>query len=317
MRAIRLHEYGPAQNLRLEEFPDLTPGAGEVRVRIGAVGVQLLDTWLRTGKAVGPHPAPALPAVLGGEVAGVVDALGDGVPEDLLGRRVAVSHDHGGYASQVLARPDDLYPLPDGLSEAKAVAMLNTGVTAHAVWDLADAGPGDVVLVTAAAGGIGGLLVQLAKAAGATVVGLAGGEEKLKLVREAGADVAVDYRSPGWAGQVRAAASVVTVALDGVGGAVAAQAWELAERGVSFGAASEQGDIGGELPEGVRSLFTSPVMAEFGEPGGFQRHVARAFAAAAEGRVDMPVTTYPLAEAAEAHRAMENRETTGKVVLVP
>jgi len=312
MRAIRLHEYGPAGNLRLEEVPDLVPGDGEVRVRISAVGVQLLDTWLRAGRQVGPHPAPSLPAVLGGEVAGVVDAVGAGMPEDLLGRRVAVGH--GGYAEYVLARPDDLYPLPDGLGEEKAVAMLNTGVTAHAVWDLADAGPGDVVLVTAAAGGIGGLLVQLAKAAGATVVGLAGGEEKLKLVRDAGADIAVDYREPGWAERV---GTTVTVALDGVGGAIAADAWALAERGVSFGAASEQGDIGGELPEGVRSLFTSPVMAEFGEPGGFRRHVARAFAAAAEGRVDMPVTTYPLGEAAEAHRAMENRETTGKVVLVP
>ncbi|GIG69891.1 zinc-binding dehydrogenase [Phytomonospora endophytica] len=317
MRVIRLHEYGPAQNLRLEEAPDPAPEAGRVRVRIAASGVQLLETWLREGKRVGPHPAPKLPAVLGGEVAGVVDALGEGVPAGLLGQRVALGLDHGGYAEYVLARPEDLHPLPAGLGTAEAVAMLNTGVTAHAVWDLAEAGPGDVVLVTAAAGGIGGQLVQLAKASGATVVGLAGGEAKLRLVREAGADAAVDYREPGWPDRVAEAVGSVTVALDGVGGEIAAEAWRLADRGVSFGAAADNGDIGGELPDGVRSLFTAPVMADFGNPEATRRHVARAFAAAAEGRVRTPVSAYPLAEAAEAHRAMAARETIGKVVLLP
>ncbi|HEY1174596.1 MAG TPA: zinc-binding dehydrogenase, partial [Phytomonospora sp.] len=272
---------------------------------------------LREGRRVGPHPAPDLPAVLGGEVAGVVDALGEGVGRELLGRRVALGLDGGGYAEYALARPEDLHVLPEGLGDAEAVAMLNTGVTAHAVWDLAEAGRGDVVLVTAAAGGIGGILVQLAKAAGATVVGLAGGEAKLKLVRDAGADTAVDYREPGWPDRVREAVGTVTVALDGVGGDVAGEAWRLAERGVSFGAAADNGDIGGELPDGVRSLFTAPVMADFGSPEAVRRHVARAFTAAAEGRVTVPVSAFPLAEAAEAHRAMAARETTGKVVLVP
>ena len=263
MRAIRLYEYGPPGNLRLEEVPDLSPAAGQVRVR------------------------------------------------------VAASVDGGGYAEQVLARPEDLHRLPTGLDEATAVAMLNTGVTAHAVWDLAEAGPGQVVLVTAAAGGIGGLLVQLAKAAGATVVGLAGGAEKLEPVRTAGADIAVDYREPDWPERVRAAATTVHVALDGVGGRIAAQAWKLAERGVSFGASSENGDVGGELPDGVRSLFSAPVMADFGSAEGFGRHVARAFAAAAGGHVRMPVTSFSLTEAAAAHRALAGRATTGKVVLVP
>lgn len=314
MRAIRLHEYGPAENLRAENVPDPVPSAGQVRVRVNVSGLHLLETWLRQGRPVGPHSAPELPTVLGGEVAGVVDAVGEGVPTDWIGRRVAAGIDGGGYAELAVAGLHQVYELPDALGEPEAIAMMSTGVTALAVWELADVKPGEVVLVTAAAGGIGGLLVRLAKAAGATVVGLAGGEAKTRLVLESGADHAVDYKEPGWPERVRAAGEV-SVALDGVGGDVATHAWALAGRGVSFGAAAESGAIGGELPDGVRSLFTSPVMAELADPESMRGHVTRALDAAAAGTVVPAYTAYKLEEAAEAHRALEGRETVGKVVL--
>ncbi|MEV0646573.1 zinc-binding dehydrogenase [Phytomonospora sp. NPDC050363] len=314
MRAVRLHEYGPVENLRLEEVPDPVPGAGQVRVAVTASGMQLLETWLRQGRRVGPHPAPPLPAVLGGEIAGVVDAVGEGVDGRWLGRRVTASIEGGGYAELALAELGDLHPLPDGLGEAEAVAMISTGVTALAVWDLADAGPGDVVLVTAAAGGIGGILLQVAKAAGATVIGLAGGETKTRLVRDAGADLAIDYLAPGWPGGIE---GKVTVALDGVGGEIAQKAWNLADKGVSFGAAADSGDISRPLPPHVTSLFTSPLMAEFGDPEGLRRHVDRALRTAADGDIRPAVTTFALADTAAAQRALANRETTGKVVLLP
>lgn len=324
MHAIRLHAFGPAENLAYEEVEDPRPGPGQVRIAVRAAGVHLLDTALREGLQ-GPGPAPAtLPTVPGREIAGVVDALGEGAPEDLLGRRV-VAHlgfAPGGYAELAVTDADRLHEIPRRLDFAEAVAMIGTGRTAMGIVQFAEPGPGDVVLVPAAAGGIGTLLVQYAKNAGATVIGLAGGPAKTARVAAGGADLAVDYTAPDWPEHLDAHRGKVTVVYDGVGGDVARAAVALLAPGgrhIVFGWSAEGIDSDRPyLVEGVSLNVLGPEMTHrAGGPDPVRTLELRALAEAAEGRLTPAVHRFPLAEAAAAHRALENRGTTGKVVLEP
>ncbi|MFC9544105.1 zinc-binding dehydrogenase [Streptomyces sp. NPDC014603] len=324
MRAVRLHAFGPAENLVLEDVPDPRPGPGQVRIAVRAAGVHLLDTALRAGR---PGPAGArteLPTVPGREVAGVVDAVGEGVDESRLGEHV-VAHlgfAPGGYAELAVTDADRLHPVPPGLDHAGAVAMIGTGRTAMGVVQFAEPGPGDVVLVPAAAGGLGTLLVQYARNAGATVIGLAGGPAKTALVAANGADLAVDYTEPGWAGRLGAHAGKVTVVYDGVGGDVARTAVGLLAPGgrhVVFGWSSQ--GLAADRPylvDGVSVNVLGPAMLErAGGPHPLRTLELRALGEAAAGRLVPAVQRFPLAGAAAAHRALEGRATTGKVVLEP
>ncbi|MEU9066891.1 zinc-binding dehydrogenase [Streptomyces sp. NPDC048306] len=338
MHAIRLHAFGPAGNLVLDEVEDLAPGPGQVRVAVRAAGVHLLDTSLREG-VQGPTPAlPELPTIPGREVAGVVDALGEGAPASWLGRRV-VAHlgfAPGGYAELAVTDVARLHEIPANLDFAEAVAMIGTGRTTMGILQFADLGPGSVAVVTAAAGGIGTLLVQYAKNAGATVVGLAGGPEKTALVTANGADLAVDYTEPRWPAKVRAhlggdggpparaepSVGEATVVFDGVGGDVAREAVALLGpdgRHLVFGwAAKGVRDGSPYLVEGVSQQVLGPVMMQRAGGANPARTLElRALAEAAEGRLVPAVRRFPLADAAAAHRALESRGTTGKVVLEP
>ncbi|MFF8861626.1 zinc-binding dehydrogenase [Streptomyces sp. NPDC015139] len=323
MHAVRLHAFGPAENLTYEEVADPVPGPGQVRVAVAAAGVHLLDAALREGRP-GPLPAPpVLPTVPGREVAGTVDALGDGTDATWLGRRV-VAHlgtVPGGYAELAVTGADRLHEIPAGLDPAAAVAMIGTGRTALGITGFAEPGPDDVVVVPAAAGGIGTLLVQHAKNAGATVVGLAGGARKTARVRANGADLAVDYTAPGWPAEVRArlAGRPATIVYDGVGGTVAEEAVALLGpdgRHLVFGWSAEGVGTGrGHVVDGLTESVLGPRMLQ--RAGGLRALELRALDEAARGRLRPAVTRFPLAEAAAAHRALENRRTTGKVVLEP
>ncbi|MFI1718588.1 zinc-binding dehydrogenase [Streptomyces sp. NPDC053513] len=332
MHAIRLHAFGPAENLTYEETPDPVPGPGQVRVRVAAAGVHLLDTALREG-ATGPFPAPAaLPTIPGREVAGTVDALGEGTDPAWLGRRV-VAHlgmNPGGYAELAVTDAARLHALPDHLGEAEAVAMIGTGRTTLGILGFTELGPDSVAIVPAAAGGIGTLLVQYAKNAGATVIGLAGGPAKTALVEANGADLAVDYTRPDWPEKVRAYLGdrSATVVFDSVGGDTGRAAVDLLGKG---GQHLVFGWSGAGLHDGEPLTFTEeeltargitsesvlgPVMIQ--KAGGDIRTLElAALDAAATGTLRPAVHRFPLAQAAEAHRALENRGTTGKVVLVP
>ena len=239
MRAIRLHEFGPASNLVLDDLPDLQPAAGQVRIAVAASGVHLLDTSLRRGEP-GPVPPPELPTIPGREVAGVVDLVGDGVDASWLGRRV-VAHlglVPGGYAEQAVTTPDLLFPVPEHVDLADAVAMVGTGRTAQGILELESPASGDTVLVPAAAGGLGWLLVQAAHATGARVVAAARGADKLARLKELGPDLVVDYGDDDWADAVRREVGGVTLVYDGVGGAVGRSGLELLSPGgrhVMFG----------------------------------------------------------------------------------
>ncbi|MCX4881741.1 zinc-binding dehydrogenase [Streptomyces sp. NBC_00847] len=336
MHAIRLHAFGPAENLRYEEVADPTPGPGQVRIAVEAAGVHLLDTALREGER-GPLPEPTrLPTIPGREVAGVVESLGEGVAALWLGRSVVAhlglaqgvppgsSSSGGGYAELAVTDVDRVHEIPENLDGAAAVAMIGTGRTAMGIVQFAEPGPDDVVVIPAAAGGIGTLLVQYAKNAGSVVVGLAGGPEKVARVQAGGADVAVDYNDPGWPDKVRAhlGGRPATLVFDGVGGEVARETVALLGPGgrhLVFGWSAE-GIRGGRpyLVDGVSERVLGPVMMQkTGGPNPLRTLELRALAEAAAGRLTPAVQRFPLAEAAAAHRALETRGTTGKVVLEP
>lgn len=326
MRAIRLHEFGPAENLVHEEVEDPQPGPGQVRIAVAAAGVHLIDTTIRAGVQRGPLPLPDLPAIPGREVAGVVDALGAGVDEIWLGRRV-VAHlgpASGGYAELAVREVDAVHALPDGMAEDEAVAMIGTGRTTLGILEVAQVTAGDVALITAAAGGIGSLLVQAARKAGAVAVGLAGGEEKVARVHELGATVAIDYTAPDWADAVREALgdARVTVAFDGVGGTVGRGALELLAPGgrlILFGWSSGEPTRLSASDLFARGLTASAAIGPriLNRPGGMRDLEEQALAALADGRLAPLVQRFPLAEAAAAHAALEARATVGKAVLVP
>ncbi|WP_424889716.1 zinc-binding dehydrogenase [Streptomyces sp. XH2] len=335
MHAVRLHAFGPAENLVHEHVEDPVPGPGQLRISVAAAGVHLLDTALRSGYTSAVHTAPELPTIPGREVAGTVDALGEGVDPSWLGRRV-VAHlgmVPGGYAELAVTAAEKVHELPDGLGEAEAIAMIGTGRTTLAVLGFAELSSKDVAVVTSAAGGIGALLVQYAKNAGATVIGLAGGPVKAERVRALGADTALDYTDPAWPDAARAALGgrAATVVFDGVGGEAARAAVGLLGPGGShlvFGWSADGLTSSGpsftlgeeELAErGItsRNVLGPAMLERVGGPEGLRRLEATALADAAEGRVTPLVTRFPLTEAAEAHRALETRRTVGKVVLVP
>ncbi|MFH8614716.1 zinc-binding dehydrogenase [Streptomyces sp. NPDC017979] len=333
MYAVRLHAYGPAENLTYERVDDPVPGPGQVRIAVAAAGVHLLDTALRAG-ATGPYPEPVpLPTVPGREVAGTVDALGEGVDRRWLGRTVVVhiGLGPGGYAELVVTEAERLQEVPDGVDPAEAVAMIGTGRTTMGVLHYADLGPDSVALVTAAAGGIGTLLVQYAKNAGATVVGLAGGPNKVTRVLAGGADFAVDYLNDGWPDEVRdfLGERRATIVFDAVGGDTARAAVDLLGKGghhLVYGWARNGSDDGEVLtfPDeelAARGITSTNVFAGsmlLAPVNGNVRVLEdRALAELTSGRLRPGVQRFPLADAARAHRALETRRTMGKVVLIP
>ncbi|MFE7141005.1 zinc-binding dehydrogenase [Streptomyces sp. NPDC057644] len=333
MHAVRLHAFGPAENLVYEKAEDPVPGPGQVRIAVAAAGVHLLDTVLREGES-GPYPAPpGLPTVPGREVAGTVESVGEGVGAEWLGKRVVahIGMAPGGYAELTVTEADRLHEIPEGLDAAGAVAMIGTGRTALGILGFTPLGPDSVVVVTAAAGGIGTLVVQYAKNAGATVIALAGGPAKVARATDNGADLALDYTRPDWPREAHANLDAkglrATVLYDSVGGTTARAAVDLLGPGgqhVVYGWSGEGLRSGGSLTFTAEELaersITSgstlgPQMVE--RAGGLRALETRALAEAAAGRLRPAVQRFPLAEAAAAHRALETRGTMGKVILEP
>lgn len=327
MHAIRQYEFGPASTLRFEEVDDPRPGDGQVRIAVTASGVHLLDTKIRAGEQAGPFPPPQLPMTPGREVAGVVDEIGPGVDESWLGKRVVahLGQASGGYAELAVREVTALHEVPDGLADEAAVAMIGTGRTTMGILEGARLTGEDVVLVTAAAGGIGSLLVQAGRHAGAVVVGVAGGPAKVSQVRSNGASIAVDYTRPDWADEVRAALSgrAVTVVLDGVGGEHGRTALELLEPGgrlLLFGWSAGEPVRLNAVDVVGRGITVAPAVGPklLNRPGGLRELEARAIASAASGELAPVVSAgFPLAKAADAHAALEGRGTVGKVILKP
>ncbi|MEW2393256.1 zinc-binding dehydrogenase [Streptomyces venezuelae] len=326
MRAVVLHEFGPARNLRNETLPDPVAGPGQVRIAVRAAGVHFVETVMRRGEAsdMAP-PLPELPAVFGGEVAGTVESVGSGVDTAWLGRSVVVPRAApGGYAELAVADVEQAHIVPDGLGFEAAVTMVMTGATTMGLLSVAQLRPDDVVLVTSAAGGVGRLVVQYAHSLGATVIGAAGGPAKVDAVRALGADIAVDYDRLGWEREVAerlGGGRRVTAVLDGVSGEKGAAAFGLIADGgryVVIGWSSQDAfEPGPEVLAERGITFTNALLHLLENPGDGPAHERQALEAAAKGELVPAVQTFPLERAAEAHAAIERRETTGKVVLVP
>lgn len=322
MHAIRQYELGGPEVLRFEDVPELVPGEGQVRVAVEASGVHFIDTAIRAGTANGAVAAAQLPMTPGREVSGRIDRLGDAVDESWLGRRVVVhlGMASGGYAEQALAAVESVHVVPEGLSSGVAVAAIGTGRTAVGILDQAPISAQDIVLVTAAAGGLGGLLIQAAKRAGATAIGLAGGLEKAAAVRSQGADIAIDYRVDGWDDLVRQelGGDRASLVFDGVAGRAGLAAYGLLRPGgtlVQYGWASGE-PVAYDDPDKIVLNVLGPQMSS--RPGGIRALEAEALIAAADGsRTPVVGSSFPLSDAAGAHRAIEARRTHGKVVLIP
>lgn len=314
MRAVRYHEYGDPEVLRVEAVDDPTPGEGELLVRATATGVNYFEVQVRAGAVPDPLGLP-LPHTPGIEVAGTVTAVGPGVDTRRIGERVVGTVAAGSYAELVRVPAAAAVPLDERLGEHQALALLGQGATAVGVFETAGIGPEDTVLVEAAGGGIGTLLVQLAKRAGARVVAGASGAAKRRLAADLGADATVDYTRPGWTEE----AGPVSVVLETVGGRTAREAYGLltkpGARMVVFGSASGVPvEIGSQqlLPVGASLI---PFSLGY-RPQRWPELARRAEELTVRGEITPVIgTVLPLAEAAAAHRAFENRTAIGKTIL--
>jgi NADPH:quinone reductase len=320
MRAVQATELGPPDVLAPIELPEPTAGPGQVVVGVSFAPVLFLDTQIRAGWGREWFPVTP-PYTPGAGVAGEVISAGPGVDPEWAGRRVVADTPEGGYLERAAVSVDGLFAIPEALGTAEAAALLHDGRTAMGLAEVADFRPGEWVLVLGAGGGLGILLVQLAHAAGARVIGAARGPRKLDLPRDLGASVVVDYSQPDWSQQVLAATGRAgpDVVFDGVGGEIGQAAFAITARGGRFSA--HGAPSGGFAPidrqEAERRMITlrGIEQAQFG-PADARRLTERALSEAAAGRI-RPIIgrRYPLACAADAHRAIEAREVVGKTLL--
>ena len=322
MKAIRFHQFGGPEVLVYEEVEGPTAAAGEALIQVEALGLNYIDTYHRTGL----YPVD-LPCTPGMEAAGTVLAVGEGVEDVAAGDRVAYAGIMGAYAEQAVVPADRLVPLPDGVDAQLGAASMLQGMTAHYLAHGSyPLGPDDTALIHAAAGGVGLLLVQMAKRCGARVIGTVSTEEKEQLARGAGADEVIRYTEVDFGDAVMELTNGrgVDVVYDSVGKTTFDKGLDLlVPRGymVLFGQSSgpvPPFDLGTLAPKG--SLFiTRPTMAHYIQtrPELLQR-AGQVLDWIGEGRLDVRVgAQFSLADAAEAHRALEGRLTTGKVLLLP
>jgi NADPH2:quinone reductase len=329
MKQIQFSRFGGPEVLELVERPLPEPGPGQALVEIKAAGINFAEPLMRQDRYA---VTPELPAVPGVEAAGVIAALGPDAPEGLApGLRVAAplfaaGAAGGGYADHVLMDAGALAPLPDDLSFEDATALMVQGLTALHLTRQAPPS-GKTVLVNAAAGGVGSLLVQLARRSGAKmVVAAAGSAAKLDFALELGADAAIDYTKPDWVDQVRAATGGgPDLIFESAGGEVTRGSLEVLAPGgeiVIYGALNIQGFQFG-VPELTRLIFQNQSLTGFALPTllngpEVKAGLAELYDLAVAGELRVTIGgAYPLDQAAGAHRALESRATVGKLVLIP
>ena len=315
MKAIRVHELGAADKLSLEEVEKPTPNADEVLVKVAAAGINYADTMMRSGNYL---TKPDLPFTLGYEAAGIIEVLGENVTNLNIGQRVLATTSSGGYAEFATAKAATVIPIPDELGFGESTALLVQGLTALGL--LNEVKAGETILVHAAAGGVGTLLVQLAKQKGLKVIGTASSEQKLELVASLGADFAINYTEDDWTDEVLKATDGKGVdwLIEMVGGAIVAKNLKvLAKHGTMWIYGSASGE---DFKFSVLSLMNKNhiirgywLMNEsVGNRIKFTKELLEHLGA---GRLKIQVTEFPLEQAKEAHEAIEGRKTTGKVVL--
>lgn len=323
-RRIRIAEHGGPEVLKLEEYDPGQPGPGEALIRQTAVGLNFIDTYFRTGLY---PPAGGLPFTPGNEGAGVVEAVGDGVTDVKPGQRVAYATAFGAYADRRLAPAKMLVPLPDSIGDEQAAAMMLKGMTTqYLIRQTYVVKAGDTILIHAAAGGVGLILSQWAKHLGATVIGTVGSQDKAEIARAHGCDHIILYKEEDFAARVAeiTGGRKLPVVYDGVGKATFLKSLDsLRPRGlmVSYGNASgavEAFNLGLLAQKG--SLYvTRPTLFSYTATRDELLACANdLFDVVSKGAVRIEINQrFPLDQAADAHQALEGRETTGSTLLVP
>lgn len=319
MRAIRVHEYGPPQVLRTEETEPPHPAAGQVAIAVEAAGVLYGDTIVRSGRY--PMTLPYTPGI---EVGGRVTETGPDTDPALTGRQVVATTlgNTGGYAQHALAETANVHPIPDGLPLEKAIPVFQAGAVAIGMLSAMRLQPGETVLITAAAGRIGSLLVQLAKAAGAHVIAAASDPDKLAATT---ADITVTYDDPDWPDHIKKATGGhgADLVLDAIGGTIGEQALQAVTdtgRVGIYGFAS-----GTWTPLDARQItqrgltVTGPLGIVFAKPPAEQRaDTQQALDATHSGDLTPRLhAVYPLEQAHRAHTDLEQRRNTGAILLTP
>nr|WP_297383434.1 NADPH:quinone oxidoreductase family protein [uncultured Roseateles sp.] len=325
MKAVRFHKTGGPEVLVYEDVPDPTPKADEVLIRIEAAGMNFADVMRRRGDDY-PEPSPP-PFILGAEVAGTIAALGEGVTHLEVGTAVLATPGAGGYAQFICVPAATVIPLPPGFGAVQAAALVGHGLTAAlSLRNAARLAQGESVLIEAAAGGVGSFAIQLAKLYGAgKVIAAASTPEKRAIAQRLGADASVDYTSSGWSEQVRELTDGrgVDVVLEMVGGETVAQALNAM---APFGRMVFLGQSSGEtalvdpwqLTVPNRTVTGFYIGAYLAFPDLIQSTLNEILGFLMAGKLTLQVgTVLPLSQAAGAHRLMEGRRTTGKVVLQP
>jgi NADPH2:quinone reductase len=325
MKAVRFHQTGGPEVLVYEDVPDPVPRDGEVLIRIDAVGMNFADVMRRRGDDY-PEPSPP-PFTLGAEVAGTVAAVGNGVTSISVGTSVLATPGAGGYAQFICVPAAMAIPLPPGIGAVQAAALVGQGLTAAlSLRKAARLAPGESVLVEAAAGGVGSFAIQLAKLYGAgKVIAAASTPEKRAIAERLGADASVDYMAPGWAGRVRELTDGrgVDVVLETAGGETVGQALDAM---APFGRMIFLGQSSGksarvdpwQLTVPNRTVTGFYIGAYLAFPELMQSTLGEIIGFIMNGKLSLQVrTVLPLARAAEAHRLLEGRRTTGKVILQP
>lgn len=322
-KAIVIHATGGSDMFRHEDAAVPAPAAGQVLLRHTAIGVNYIDVYHRSGV----YPLPGLPAIIGMEGAGVIEALGEGVTGLAVGDRVAYACGPvGAYAERRVAPAAQMVTIPDGISDEIAASIMLKGMTAqYLLHDTAPVRAGDFVLVHAAAGGVGLLLCQWAKHLGCTVVGTVSTEAKAALVRAHGCDHPIVTRGGGFAAAVRevTGGKGCRVIYDGVGRDSFAESMEslsMLGRLVSFGQASGPIDpIAPALLSAKSASISRPVLFHYtAQRDDLLRIAGSLFGVIASGAVKVtPPTRYALRDAAQAHDDLEGRRTTGQLVLIP
>jgi NADPH2:quinone reductase len=323
MRAVQITENGGPEVMEVVDLPVPEPGPGQVRVRIEAAGLNFIDTYFRSGVYPGK-----LPMVLGVEGAGEVTAVGEGVQGLVVGDRVCASGGGGGaYAEECLFPAGVTFKVPDGIGLDQAAAAALQGLTAHyLVYSTFELQPGQTCLIHAGAGGVGGLLIQMAKRIGAEVYTTVGTAEKGEIAKAYGADHVINYRETDFVQAVKDGlgdSPGLDVVYDGVGKDTFDGGLELLRtRGmmVLFGGSSGQVppfDLQ-RLNAGGSLYVTRPSLGHYLGPGEGQQRADDLFGWIAAGDLEIAVGgRYPLEGVADAHRALEGRQTTGKILILP
>jgi len=322
MQAIQVKETGASGVLEFVELPDPAPGPGEALVQLEACGVNFIDVYQR----IGLYPLP-LPFVLGQEGAGVVQEVGPETEGAAVGDRVAFTSVLGAYAQQIVVPANRLVAVPDAMDLQTAGAIMLQGLTAHYLThDTYSLGPESTCLIHAGAGGVGQLFIQIAKRLGAIVFTTAGTAKKAELAKEAGADHVIIYTETDFADEVRSVVGekALDVVYDSVGVDTFDRGLDLLRPGgvmALFGQSSgpvPPFDLG-RLARGGSLYVTRPTLGSYiASPEDLERRKKDLFGWVTSGELKVRIgATYPLAEAAAAHDALEGRATTGKVLLVP